>query len=122
MKGASQWLRITPNLTQCLNDWGVIIKHMEKTYYSGPPVVEQADKLHQILRYLWNRHGGSLYIRPKQNRPYHLARRKSIEGKVTLQCRYPYHQLYRDGRAGSQLAGARVPHIQTGKYPRSPIM
>ena len=26
----SQWLRITPNLTQCLSNWGLIVKHMGK--------------------------------------------------------------------------------------------
>ena len=27
-KGTSQWLRVTPDLTQCLQDWGAIIKQM----------------------------------------------------------------------------------------------
>ena len=28
LKGTSQWLCITPDLTQCIQYWGVIIKHM----------------------------------------------------------------------------------------------
>ena len=28
LKGTSQWLLVTPDLTQCLQDWGAIIKHM----------------------------------------------------------------------------------------------
>ena len=28
LEGTNQWLRITPDLTQCLQDWGVIIKYM----------------------------------------------------------------------------------------------
>ena len=28
LKGTSQWLSVTPNLTQCLKVWGAVIKHM----------------------------------------------------------------------------------------------
>ena len=28
LKGTGQWLLITPDLTQCLQDWGDIIKHI----------------------------------------------------------------------------------------------
>ena len=30
LMGTSQWLRVTPDLTQCLQYWGGIIKHMER--------------------------------------------------------------------------------------------
>ena len=46
-----------------------------KTHHSGLPAGEQLTTLHWILRYLWNRHRGGLYIWPKQYSPYHMARR-----------------------------------------------
>ena len=65
---------------------------------------------------------GIIDIWPKQYGPYHFYRRVATEGKLNIQGRRLYHQQYQAGRAGSQLAGARMPHIQHIKYPRSPIL
>ena len=56
-----------------------------KTHHLGLPAGKQLTTLHQVLRYLWNRHRGGLYIWPKQDRPYRVARRVATEGKVTIQ-------------------------------------
>ena len=66
--------------------------------------------------------GGGLVICPKQDRPYHLAIRVATKVKWTIQGRHPYHKLSRSGRAGYQMDGAIMPHIQLIKYPRRPLL
>ena len=69
-----------------LQDWGGgDYKIHGNTHHSGPPASKQLTILHQVLRWLWNWHMGSLEICTKQDRPYHVARRVATEGKGPIQ-------------------------------------
>ena len=50
-KGTSQWLRITPDLTQCLQNWGTIIKH---TGRHKTQVHQMVNNLPHYIRYSYS--------------------------------------------------------------------
>ena len=50
LQGTIHWLRITPELTQCLQDWGGNYKAHGKTHHSVPTAGEQVTTLHRVLR------------------------------------------------------------------------
>ena len=84
LKVTIQWLRITPDPTQCLQDWGGVIKNMGK---NTTQVLHLVNNLPHYIGYSYS-FGigtGGLYICPKQYSPYHVTIRVATEGKVPIQ-------------------------------------